>query len=117
MEARERVDPVHGRRGKQRSTHNTYFTLPVLFAMLSNHYGQLYGHRWNWVILVLVICVLLTAIMLAYQRLTGPTYPKSVLATVGGATVSGKLVRTHAGAGGATASWAMTSCRASPSKG
>ena len=33
------VDPIHGKRGKQRSVHNTYFTLPVLFAMLSNHYS------------------------------------------------------------------------------
>ncbi len=38
------VDPVHGQRGKQRSVHNTYFTLPVLFAMLSNHYGWAYSH-------------------------------------------------------------------------
>ncbi|MGC4062264.1 MAG: urate hydroxylase PuuD [Aquabacterium sp.] len=36
MKAGEPVDPVHGKRGKQRSVHNTYFTLPVLFAMLSN---------------------------------------------------------------------------------
>lgn len=37
------VDPIYGKRGKQRSVHNTYFTLPVLFAMLSNHYGWLYN--------------------------------------------------------------------------
>jgi len=36
-------DPVHGLRGKQRSVHNTYFTLPVLFAMISNHYAMSYG--------------------------------------------------------------------------
>ena len=35
MKAGQPVDPVHGQRGKQRSVHNTYFTLPVLFAMLS----------------------------------------------------------------------------------
>lgn len=46
------VDPVHGRRGKQRSVHNTYFTLPVLFAMLSNHYGWLYNHPQNWLVLI-----------------------------------------------------------------
>jgi hypothetical protein len=39
------VDPIHGKRGKQRSVHNTYFTLPVLFAMLSNHYGFLYHQQ------------------------------------------------------------------------
>ena len=55
MAARQSVDPVHGRRGKQRSTHNTYFTLPVLVAMLSNHYGQLYGHAQNWIVLVLLM--------------------------------------------------------------
>ena len=52
MKAGEPVDPVHGQRGKQRSVHNTYFTLPVLVAMLSNHYGWLYQARQNWVALV-----------------------------------------------------------------
>ncbi len=46
------VDPVHGKRGKQRSVHNTYFTLPVLVAMLSNHYGWLTQGRHNWLVLV-----------------------------------------------------------------
>ena len=46
---------IHGKRGKQRSVHNTYFTLPVLFAMLSNHYSFTYSHPQNWVILVLMM--------------------------------------------------------------
>jgi uncharacterized membrane protein len=46
------VDPIHGKRGKQRSVHNTYFTLPVLFAMLSNHYSFTYNHPQNWLILI-----------------------------------------------------------------
>jgi len=46
---------IHGKRGKQRSVHNTYFTLPVLFAMLSNHYSFLYTHDYHWVILVLMM--------------------------------------------------------------
>ena len=49
------VDPVHGQRGKQRSVHNTYFTLPVLFAMLSNHYGVTYGGPHNWLVLVAIM--------------------------------------------------------------
>jgi uncharacterized membrane protein len=52
IKAGEPVDPVHGKRGKQRSVHNTYFTLPVLFAMLSNHYSFTYGHPNNWLVLV-----------------------------------------------------------------
>ena len=49
------VDPVHGVRGKQRSVHNTYFTLPVLFAMLSNHYSFAYSHAHNWLVLILMM--------------------------------------------------------------
>ncbi len=49
------VDPVHGQRGKQRSVHNTYFTLPVLFAMLSNHYSFTYSNQYNWVVLLLIM--------------------------------------------------------------
>jgi uncharacterized membrane protein len=55
MRAGEPVDPVHGQRAKQRSVHNTYFTLPVLAAMLSNHYGFLYGAEHNWAVLVIVM--------------------------------------------------------------
>ncbi len=46
---------THGKRGKQRSVHNTYFTLPVIFAMLSNHYSFLYTHENHWVILVMMM--------------------------------------------------------------
>jgi uncharacterized membrane protein len=55
MMAGQPIDPVYGRRGKQRSTHNTYFTLPVLIAMLSNHYGFLYQGPWNWAVLALIM--------------------------------------------------------------
>jgi uncharacterized membrane protein len=49
------VDPIHGKRGKQRSVHNTYLTLPVILAMLSNHYGFLYEGRNNWLVLVVMM--------------------------------------------------------------
>jgi uncharacterized membrane protein len=55
LRAGEPVDPVHGQRAKQRSVHNTYFTLPVLIAMLSNHYGFLYGAPLNWAVLVVMM--------------------------------------------------------------
>jgi uncharacterized membrane protein len=45
-------DPKDGLMGKQRSVHNTYFTLPVVFAMISNHYAMTFGHRWGWLVLV-----------------------------------------------------------------
>ena len=55
IKAGQMVDPVHGQRGKQRSVHNTYFTLPVLFAMLSNHYSFTWSHPQNWLILILMM--------------------------------------------------------------
>ncbi len=55
IKAGQPVDPVHGQRGKQRSVHNTYFTLPVLFAMLSNHYSFTWSHPQNWLILILMM--------------------------------------------------------------
>ena len=57
IKAGQPVDPIHGKRGKQRSVHNTYFTLPVLIAMLSNHYGFLTSHPRRW----LVLCLLMAA--------------------------------------------------------
>ena len=55
LRAGQTPDPVHGKRGKQRSVHNTYFTLPVLIAMISNHYGWLYQGPDNWLVLVLLM--------------------------------------------------------------
>jgi uncharacterized membrane protein len=46
------ADPAPGLRGKQRSVHNTYFTLPVLFVMISNHHAMTYGAHDNWLVLI-----------------------------------------------------------------
>jgi uncharacterized membrane protein len=54
FERNEDPDPADGIRAKQRSVHNTYFTLPVLFVMTSNHYALTYGHEYNWLILVAI---------------------------------------------------------------
>lgn len=50
-------DPSYGKQAKQRSLHNNYLTLPVLFAMISNHYPVTYGHPYGWVILAVVIVI------------------------------------------------------------
>ena len=50
----EAPDPADGIRAKQRSVHNTYFTLPVLFVMTSNHYAMTYSHEYNWIILIAI---------------------------------------------------------------
>ena len=48
-------DPTPGIIGKQRSVHNTYFTLPVLFIMISNHYPMTYGSKHGWAILAVIM--------------------------------------------------------------
>ena len=50
-------DPSLGQQAKQRSLHNNYLTLPVLFVMISNHYPLAFASRWNWVIFALVLVV------------------------------------------------------------
>ena len=47
-------DPGLGVRAKLRSVHNTYFTLPVLFVMTSNHFAMTYGHEYNWAALIAI---------------------------------------------------------------
>lgn len=51
MLAGQQPDPVHGIKAKQRSVHNNYFTLPVLFIMISNHYAMTYRHPYAWAVL------------------------------------------------------------------
>ncbi len=53
----ELPDPADGIRAKQRSVHNTYFTLPVLFVMTSNHYAMTFAHEYNWLVLVAISLV------------------------------------------------------------
>src|SRR6185436_5093553 len=48
-------DPTPGIIGKQRSVHNTYFTLPVLFAMISNHYPMTYSSAYGWAVLAVIM--------------------------------------------------------------
>ena len=56
-EAGREPDPAANARGKQRSIHNNYLTLPVLFAMLSNHFSFTYGHKSSWAILVCLMVI------------------------------------------------------------
>lgn len=63
------------RGAKLRSMHNNYFTLPVLFCMISNHYPFLYGHRWNWLILIAVMVIVAVARLFFNLRHKGIVRP------------------------------------------
>src|SRR5262249_24160153 len=88
-------DPAHGIAGKLRSTHNTYFTLPVLFVMISHHYPTTFGARENWLVLI-AICAAGVTLRLyfvarhkAHER-NGRTSP--LTAAIGLATLAGVAV-------------------------
>lgn len=53
----ETPDYTPGKRAKQRSMHNNYMTLPVLFMMVSNHFPSTYGNQYNWLVLAGMILV------------------------------------------------------------
>ena len=54
LKAGRKPDPKYGKIAKQRSMHNNYLTLPVIFLMLSNHYPMIFATQWNWLIASLV---------------------------------------------------------------
>ena len=56
-EAHQEPDPALSLRGKERSVHNNYLTLPVVFAMLSNHFPTAYGHSYAWLVLVALMAI------------------------------------------------------------
>ena len=55
--AGQEPDPALGEQAKQRSMHNNYLTLPVMFLMISNHYPMSFASRWNWLIFAIVLVV------------------------------------------------------------
>ncbi len=55
IKAGQAPDPRFGKWGKQRSVHNNYMTLPVLFIMISNHYPMTYGNAYSWAVLAAMI--------------------------------------------------------------
>jgi uncharacterized membrane protein len=50
-------DPRANERGKLRSVHNNYLTLPVVFTMISGHFPSTYGHSYSWLILVVLLVI------------------------------------------------------------
>ena len=57
IKAGTRPDPAKGIAGAQRSRHNNYLTLPVLFIMISNHFPMTYGSQWSWLVLAGLMAV------------------------------------------------------------
>ena len=102
MRAGEPVDPIHGQLGKQRSVHNTYFTLPVLFAMLSNHYSMVYSAKYNWLVLIAIMlagALIRQFFVLRHKQVYNFWYPAAGVALL--AAVAWSLAPSGAGTGAA----------------
>ena len=77
LQAGRTPDPKYGVIAKQRSTHNNYLTLPVLFLMLSNHYPLAFATEYNWIIAALVFLMGVTIrhyFNCKHARLGDPTW-------------------------------------------
>ncbi|MCP5085542.1 MAG: urate hydroxylase PuuD [Rhodobacteraceae bacterium] len=83
LKAGRTPDPKYGKIAKQRSTHNNYLTLPVIFLMLSNHYPLAFATEFNWIIasLVFLMGVLIRHYFNSHHGRTGnPTWTWAVTA-------------------------------------
>lgn len=92
-EGRE-VNQDWGKNAKNRSTHNTYFTLPVIFIMLSNHFPNTYGHDLNWLILLLISAGGAAIREYFVVRISQPRRSLAA-ATVGVALITGVIIFTQ----------------------
>src|SRR5699024_4664976 len=88
LRAGKAVDPLDGKRGKQRSVHNTYFTLPVVLLILSNHYSFAYAGPYSWLVMTLFIfagAAIRQYFVLRHQGKNRLLYPISGIVLIAGA--------------------------------
>jgi uncharacterized membrane protein len=91
IRAGEAPDPAPGIAGKQRSVHNTYFTLPVLFSMISAHYPMLYAGRFGWLVLVVVMLagvLVRQFFVLRHRGVVKPLLPAAAVAMLAGVALA-----------------------------
>jgi uncharacterized membrane protein len=101
----ELPDAADGLRAKQRSVHNTYFTLPVLFVMTSNHYAMTYNHAWNWVILIAITLAgaLIRVYFVARHKGSASPLPLAIAVLLLAGIAAAIAPRANATAGGSVA--------------
>jgi len=90
IRAGQEPDARYGAIGKQRSVHNTYFTLPVLFIMISNHYPMTYSHPHGWLVLglIMVAGVLIRQFfVLRHQHKVKPALPAIAVVMLAGVAI------------------------------
>ena len=76
---KKEIDPAWGASAKLRSVHNNYFTLPLLFIMISNHYPMTYQHPQNWLVLIAIMAAAAWIRHFFNLRHVGTTKPSILL--------------------------------------
>jgi uncharacterized membrane protein len=76
------ADSTAGARAKRVSIYNNYFTFPVIALMVSNHFPAIYGHRWNWLLLLLIIASGAAVRHVLNMRFTFPQWKLALAASI-----------------------------------
>jgi uncharacterized membrane protein len=82
------VDPATSARAKRVSIHNNYFTFPVIALMVSNHFPTVYGHRWNWLLLLVITAIGVAVRHVLNIRFTYRAWKPALVATMATGAVS-----------------------------
>lgn len=101
-------DPAPAKRAKERSIHNNYITFPVIALMLVSHFPAIYGHRWNWLLLALIVVAGAGVRHVMNIRFTYPHWKPALAATVAASLVLLYVALASPAAGGTTATPAGT---------
>jgi uncharacterized membrane protein len=81
------ADPAVSARAKRVSIHNNYFTFPVIALMVSNHFPTVYGHRWNWALLLAIVASGAAVRHVLNIRFTYPRWKPALVATIAASVV------------------------------
>lgn len=98
------ADPTVSARAKRVSVHNNYLTFPVIALMVSNHFSRVHAHRWNWLLLMLIVAAGATVRHVLNVRFTYPRWKPALAAAIAASVVAlGAVLAAPAGRAGAVA--------------
>jgi len=105
-------DAGPGLEAKRRSVHNNYLTLPVLFAMLSNHFPSAYSHSYSWLVLVALMAIGAWIRVFLNLRHAGQNVWWIPLTAALGIAAVAVAIRPTGGSGGAAVAGSVSAARA-----
>ncbi|MFL5606093.1 MAG: urate hydroxylase PuuD, partial [Gemmatimonadaceae bacterium] len=83
-----RADPTISARAKRVSIYNNYIVFPVIALMVSGHFPALYAHRWNWILLLILVAGGATIRHALNIRFVVPTWRLRLAAAIAGTALA-----------------------------